>query len=263
MTQNSNILQELKELKSNLVNLVPQNIYTVPEGYFENLPGKVMNRIKAMDAVQASEELTFLSPVLNTISKEMPYTLPRGYFDGLEEKLMQSVRDSNDYQTAKEELVTLSPLLSGLTKQAPYQVPNGYFETLSANRSKELAIESNKPKTRVISLTYRRWFRFAAAAVITGVVALGAVLYISGINPKEPGGQALAKFTQDVKKLNDTQKNNLIEYIDGGLTPNQDMAIMTPENTTDIKELLKGVSDKELKDFQEQTEGMEDVLMTN
>ena len=47
MAQNSNILQELHELESTLANMAPQNTYSVPEGYFEELANLVLNRIRA------------------------------------------------------------------------------------------------------------------------------------------------------------------------------------------------------------------------
>jgi hypothetical protein len=70
MTQKENILQELNELKSSLATVTPQNIYTVPVGYFEGLAAQVLNHIKAMEAKNAVEELGYLSPLLSNISRQ-------------------------------------------------------------------------------------------------------------------------------------------------------------------------------------------------
>ena len=43
-------MSELNELDSTLGNLSPQNLYSVPYGYFEGLPTQIMNRIKALEA---------------------------------------------------------------------------------------------------------------------------------------------------------------------------------------------------------------------
>jgi hypothetical protein len=44
----------------------------------------------------------------------------------------------------------------------------------------------------------------------------------------------------------------------------KETARINPDNkSNEVKDLLKGISDEELKDFQEQTEDIEDVLMTN
>ena len=147
MTQRNNILEELSELKSTLATMTVQNVYSVPEGYFESLVEVILNRIKATEAENAVEELGYLSPLLSNISKQIPYTVPVGYFEGLEGKLMQSILESTDYlqkessgQTAKEELEVLSPLLSSLKKEmsarpghsdGPYTAPHGYFENLA------------------------------------------------------------------------------------------------------------------------------------
>ena len=258
MTQKDNILQELSELNSTLATTTLQNIYTVPVGYFDGLAAQVLNRIKAINASNAIEELGYLSPMLSNIPKIMPYVVPQGYFEGLAETALQSVYKSNNYQTATEELATLSPLLSGLKKEMPYAVPQGYFDKLT----EKINTEENKPATKIISLVSRKWFRYAAAAVVTGIIVMAGFLYLGG-NEKEPGGKALAKFTRDVKKMDDTQKDNLIEFIDAGINGKETAQESIDTKTDEIKNLLQGVSDAELKDFQEQTEDVQDVLMTN
>ena len=295
MTQKNNILQELNELNSSLATINAQNVYTVPVGYFDGLATQVLNRIKAMEALTVAEELGYLSPLLNNISKqmpyiipsgyfesleknnyqiakeetensfsllsgikkEMPYSVPQGYFDGLAEKAMQSIRESSDYQTAKEELETLSPLLSGLKKEMPYSVPQGYFEQLASSISKE----ESKPVAKVVSMTSRKWFRYAAAAMVIGLIAMTGFL-LTGGKEKEPGGKAIAKLTSDIKKMDETQKDNLMDFFDAGMS-GQETAKISQDNNAEVKNLLQGISDEELKDFQEQTEDIEDVLTTN
>jgi hypothetical protein len=311
MTRKDNILQELSELNSTLATITPQNVYSVPAGYFDGLAAQVLNRIKAIEAANAVEELSYLSPVLSSFSKQMPFSVPQDYFEGLAEKAIQAVRESNDYlqkesfgQTAKEEMETLSPLLSGLNKEMPYSIPQGYFESLAENQlqsidennnnlsaKEELATlspllsglkkempysipqgyfeslteniskQENKPAAKVISLTSRKWFRYAAAAVVIGIISMTGFMLIGG--EKEPGGKALAKLTSDVKKMNDTQKDKLIDFIDAGMSGDETAQISTDNKSDEVKNLLQGISADELKDFEEQTEDLGDVLMTN
>lgn len=264
MTQKDNILQELSELKSSLTNVTRENIYTVPVGYFDGLAAQVLSRIKAMEAVTGVEELGYLSPMLGNVSKQMPYVVPAGYFERLAEKAIQTVHNNNHYQTAKEEIATISPLLSGLNKKMPYAVPQGYFETLPTgqqNLVKNETTEETRPVAKIISIGSRKWFRFAAAAAIIGIIFLAGFSYFS--NEKVPGGKALAKFTRDIKKLDDTQKDNLINFIDAGMNGDETAQINTDNKMEEVKNLLQGVSSEELKDFQEQTEDIQDVLMTN
>ena len=72
MTQKDNILQELRELKSSLINITPENIYTVPVGYFDGLAAQVLSRINAIEAVNGVEELGYLSPMLGIFLEILP-----------------------------------------------------------------------------------------------------------------------------------------------------------------------------------------------
>jgi hypothetical protein len=249
MSQSNNILQELNDLQSTLADQAVQNVYTVPGGYFENLAEQVLNRIRANDAGAVSEELGYLSPVVNGISKQMPYSVPAGYFEGLEEKMLENVRISGKDLSAKDELETLSPLLSSLNKQTPYAVPDGYFEQLHT-----------KPAAKVVSISARKLFRYAAAAVVTGFIVMAGFLIFNGSQDK--AGRVLVRLERDVKKMNETEKDNLIEFIDAGFDGKETVQV-TPGKTNEIKELLQGISDEELKDFSEQSEDIENVLMIN
>jgi hypothetical protein len=254
MTQKDNILQELKELNSNLAGHA-QQVYSVPEGYFEGLISELLKRIKAMEAGNAGEELGHLSPYLKSAGTKMPYQIPAGYFEGLAETAI-AVAKSNDDRGAKEETETISPLLGSLKKQMPYSVPDGYFETITQKR----VAEKNKPATRVISLHQRKWFRYAAAAVVAGLIAVTALLVF---NKREKSEIILAKVKKDVKKMDESQKENLIDFIDAGMTGEETAQVNTQPKSNEVKELLKGVSEEELKDFQEQTEDLEGVIMTD
>jgi len=256
MTQKDNILQELKELNSRLAGKTVQNVYSVPAGYFENLAAEVLARIKALEANNVAKELEFLSPYLSRLEKQMPYSIPEGYFEKLPADLLNSV--SKDSLTAKEELASISPLLSSLKKENPYTVPDGYFDSISSIHQKE----EKQPAAKVVSLFSRTWFRYAAAAIVTGVIILAGFQLFT--TEKEPGGKALAKFTRDVIKMDEQQKDDMIDFFDAGLDGKESAQLTTDaKKTNEVKELLEGVSEEELNDFQEQTEAIEEVLMTN
>ena len=260
MATNNNILLELQELKSTLANMAVQNIYTVPDGYFEGLAGQVLNRIKAMEATSAAEELGYLSPMLSGVSKQMPYTIPEGYFESLESGLLYSTRNITD-EGAKDELEILSPLLSGLNKKMPYAVPEDYFANLS---EKAVANENKKAPAKIISIG-SKWFRYAAAAVVASAIVLVG-FFITNNTKKESGEKVMANFSKDLKKLklNDTQEDKLIEdYLDAGLTGKEMVKLNPGNNAPDVINLLKDVPEDELNDLQEQSEAMEDVMMTN
>ena len=245
MAQNNNILQELKDLNSSLAEMAPGNSYTVPAGYFDGLVTLVLNRIKALEASIAAEELSYLSPLLNDLSRKMPYSVPAGYFEMLEENILPA-----SHQSVGEELESISPLLSGLNKQMPYEVPQGYFETLG----KEV-IQAEQPGAKVVSLTHRKWFRFAAAAMITGMIGLASFLVLG---KKDMQAMPLAKFerklNKEIQKMSDTELAEFLESTEATMNGQENVSTNT---NNEIKELLKDVTESEMKEFIEETSDLQ------
>ena len=259
MTQRDNILQELNELSSSLAAQNPLNVYTVPTGYFEGLAATVLARIKALEATDAAEELSFLSPWLSKLPRQMPYSVPTGYFEEPDERILQLVRGSNDQHSATEELESISPLLGSLKKEMPYHVPQGYFESLT----NPVAADEKRSPAKVIALGSRKWFRYAAAAVVRGIVAIAGFMIVKSENQKAEGGKVFAKVSKDINKLNDSQQDDLIDFLDAGMNGTETVKIKTDNRSKEIQQLLKDIPEDELKVFQEQTEDIEEVLMTN
>ncbi|MBL0267417.1 MAG: hypothetical protein KAX45_01100 [Chitinophagaceae bacterium] len=294
MTEKDNILQELKELNSRLAGYQSGQTYTVPAGYFDGLIGQVMQRIRALETANASEELELLSPVLSRLSKSMPYTVPTGYFeqldkrlekvmgsdehtildtvdkqmpyqvpagyfDGLAERMLQAVRTA-DHSTVQDETAAISPLLGSLKKEMPFHVPAGYFESLAS----DVAAKESATEAKVIAITSRSWFRYAAAAVVTGVVFLAGFLLLNRQdNDAEAGIKVFSKVLIDIKPLNDTEQDDLVDFLDAGLTGSETAQVNPETKSKEIQQLLQDVSEEELKDFREQTEDVGEVLMTN
>src|SRR5690606_31911008 len=100
------------------------------------------------------EELSTLSPLLQGLSKKMDYSLPEGYF----EQLTPDTEMVSDSQSASEEIAQLSPLLNSIDRRNLYSVPAGYFENLAV---------IPETSAKVVSITRKNWFRYAAAAVVT------------------------------------------------------------------------------------------------
>jgi hypothetical protein len=246
---NPDITQELNDLGSILANAPRGNNYSVPDGYFEGLAMQVLGRIESgsLDADDATG--------LN-ISKAMPYEVPANYFDGLADAIMRAIHQTAmDSQT---EIASISPLLSNINKQPVYSVPDGYFETLT------IPVERKQSEVKVVSMASRKWFRYAAAAVVTAVIAVAAFISF-GNKSANSGGKGLASFEKEVKKIQDIkQTESLIDYMNSGLNE-KDMA-KADKNTQaadDVQRLLKDVSEDELKAFSQQSMDIENVMMTN
>jgi len=233
-------LNELHGLGSTLTNISLQNIYEVPDGYFEGLANQILNRVKALEASDANEELEILFPMLGSISKEMPFAVPAGYFESLSEKLMQGIHEHADYQTSDEEIASLSPLLSSISKKSPYSVPAGYFENLNSNIGK-------KEETKIISITSRKWYRFAAAAAIAGFIIISGILLLN--KRVDPNKNPQAWVEKNVKKkISPAQLDEFVTLAkeDENLNDLNDNDSVKSE---EIKELMKDVSEKEILEF--------------
>ena len=239
MEQKDNILKELKDLNSLLADTTPSTDYRVPPGYFEGLAGQVMQRVRAFDAVNPREELGHLSPLLNGISRTVPYSIPDGYFEQLE--IVNS-----DFQSGQEELETLSPLLSGLKRETPYSVPEGYFDTLRARMENE-----EKPAAKVITMGARKMYRYAAAAIVVGFIAIASVLFLNRGNngPDKPATDSYAWVEKNMTKVSTEDIDHFVELVDEKQQPVVAMAAQD-----EIKNLMKNVPDKEIQDFLNDTQ---------
>ena len=250
MTNRNSILNELVSLGSTLSTDSPQNFYEIPAGYFDRLPDQILNRIKALNSENASEEIKVLSTVLSQVSKTNIYSVPAGYFEDLSDNIIQGIYEHPDYQTSKEELTSISPLLSGISKKTPYTIPEDYFENLGIKTSE-------KSETRVVSITFRKWYRYAAAAVIVGIITMGGWLFISKkqIDPvKNPDGW-VAKNT---KKISTDEVDNFINLDNNEHLLNNSSVASNDTNAQEIKDLMKDVSEKEIDNFLNDADKLQD-----
>jgi len=245
---NKDIIQELSDLGSSLNSMTSHNVYSVPQGYFEGFADHILSLVKN------NESLAWLS----SLPKETPYQLPAGYFDDLEEKIMDSIRNHPDYRTSKEELESISPFLNSLSKRPVYAVPEDYFENFN------VAKKQKKTSTKLVSISSHKWFKYAAAAVVIGAIALTGIFVVYNNNHKDAAGKTLAKFETEVKKIDDVKKtDSLIDFMDAGLNQRELASNQKLVKTDDVQQLLQDVSTDELKDFNDQSKDIEDVMMTN
>lgn len=230
MTERDNILQELAGLNSSLGQAI-QPVYRVPEGYFDTLPALMLKRIKTLDTPGATEEIESLSPLLAGISKRMPYTVPAGYFDN-----PGRVQDND---TADEP----AEWLSGLKEKATYTVPSGYFEQLPV----AILQKVNASRAKIVPLTARKWFRYAAAAsVIVFLAVLGFVF--SNRETVDPDTKSYAWVKKNMKKVS---TDEIAEFVE--LASQETNQVVKAENGDDLSKLLSDVSDKEIQDFLNET----------
>jgi len=143
---------------------------------------------------------------------------------------------------------TLSPFLSSLKNKNPYSVPAGYFEALESKVVRKDSF-GEKKETKVISITRRRWYRLAVAAVVIGILVISGLLFINRNNKvtiaKNPG-KWIEKNVVD--KVN---KDKIDEFV---TLANDDNSEKVDDQSdaakkAEIKELMKDVPEKEIEEF--------------
>lgn len=150
---------ELKEIAPAVANLQKHHLYTVPNAYFTHLSDEILNLVKQDE--------------LFSNAKHNPYITPNGYFTDLHEKIaaktFEQIQSSNEFI---DELNEVAPLLNTLNKNNVYELPSDYFV-------KEILPKSNNVSAKIVSFSNaRKWINYAVAAVIMGIVGIGAVRYI-------------------------------------------------------------------------------------
>jgi hypothetical protein len=136
----------------------------IPTEYFTTLSDNIIAKIKAQKELSAADELKGISSAVAGIGKTNPFELPDQYFEQLPLSILS--------QTDREELPAV---LRDIQSAQPFEVPKGYFEYLAAAILNKAQQEKD---TKVVRMQKRTIFiRYAAAAVITGALALGVFKY--------------------------------------------------------------------------------------
>lgn len=227
------------------------NPYKVPQGYFDGLADKVLKRVKAEESLSPKEELESLSPLLSKLDKKTPFSTPAGYFEDLTGNVLSGMKAVD---LVNEELENLSPLMERIRTQNVYRVPTGYFESLPVvilDKAKQ-----HQP-ARVVSMTFRKKvMRYAAAAVVLGMIITAGVLFMNRQSSSiTPGtiAQAEEKIQQEtqskVEGLSDDELLNFLENQTAPLPEILNAAAIAEIDSEDVKMMLADIPDAELKQY--------------
>ena len=226
MNPSPEILNELKAISPLLAGLEKINVFRVPEGYFNEL------HLRIADYARLNN-----TSAVDNINKRNLQEVPPGYFDTLSDSILAKVKAAYP-ESAKEELRKLSPLLYAL-KGNVFSVPDGYFESFAGD-----VVERLKPKPAKI-ITMKKgnsWWKYAAAAVVTGAIAVFSLQIFNTNTGNSVSGlpdYVKASFqykTEDdlnagIAKLSD---DDIIKYLEknGNIMDNE---LLT--NNTDVSEM--------------------------
>lgn len=209
-------MNELREISPLLAGWEKTNPFTVPAGYFEEMADGMLGLIK-----------NEAPGLLAAIKKQQPGSVPEGYFDSLAQNILGKIK--------AQEAVESYPVLDNISKQNVYTVPQGYFETLS----EEITAKLEQPAAKLVSISKRTgWYKYAAAAVFTGMIALGVYKFTGGgpsADTAVPGyvaeGQKIKNVDEELAKVND---EDIIKYLQANGT-DVDAAVVA--NVMDANEL--------------------------
>lgn len=189
MNRTEEILNELKVTSPILSGMEKINVFRVPEGYFNEL------HLRITDYVLLNNTST-----TDNINRRNLQQVPEGYFETLSDSILDRVRAAFP-ESAEEELRKLSPMLYALKGENVFTVPHGYFESFSDG-----IIEKIKPQPATI-ITIKKgisWWKYAAAAAVTGAIAFGSFQIFNGSFNGQSGKPAVSASTGLPEYLQDS-----------------------------------------------------------
>lgn len=234
--------------------------FNVPEGYFEGFAQQVLNRIKAGSGSSAGsvdlswrtsssgalgDEEERLPTILIETGRITPYSVPEGYFEGL------------------------SPILAVAKDKNPYLVPAGYFEGLAAGIAGRTVEKQERIHRQARVISFGRRMKYAAAAVVAGLIVTVGWLRWHPATPTAPRQVAAvvpsAEIIKNLSKVSDADLQNYLVDQDTTLAQpvgsigNVGTMATVDMDDSNLKTLLGDVSDGELKQYMDEHGGANDI----
>ncbi len=241
MENRNTILQELEEISPYIAQSEKKNPYQVSSLYFDNLAATVIENIK-----QDKEPSYFFT-------QEIPFSVPTHYFEELPQLILQKAAGQNKYaQEVFEEMESISPLLNTINKKSVYTVPEDYLAKAVWNRNEQVAT-----KAKVISFTRsKRMVRFAAAAIITALLAIGIFLFTNKQNTDLQASNN--EVTSEMKKLSEDE---IIDFLKTNSSAENLTSVITNTNPNDgdIKKSVSEIPDNEIQQFLQESGEQDEI----
>ncbi|MFM6926127.1 MAG: hypothetical protein ACKOU7_11545 [Ferruginibacter sp.] len=263
MENRTDILNELRELSVTLAGMEKVNVFTVPdgyfdclgtdillgvhtesgllnqasaepfaqvpEGYFENLAGSILSKIKAQDI-----EADSLPAELSGIRDRNVFEVPPGYFEALPGSVLANIQ-ATEADDRVAEIRALSPMLYSIQNERVFEVPPGFFEVLPG-----IVLNKVNAPVKVVSMKRRTtaFFKYAVAAAFTGMMALSVFKFTGSPveNTELPayvkaGMNDIKDVDQELAKVSD---EDIVKYLEANGT---DVKTAMVANSIDANEL--------------------------
>ncbi len=235
MINDPNILKELEGISPVLARLQGKNVFSVPEGYFSELPTRML------------EQARFLS--ITDIEKGKTQEVPKGYFQNLSNSVLHRIKAeyANEEIFGEERELKLYPALGSIGKQNIFAVPSGYFENLSGVILEKIRKEKAE---RVVSISsFKRLWQYAAAAIIVfGLFTTSYFIFLRPGNVKNSFAVVNKNTVPDPEAL---KYNTTKAFNDGLASLSDDEIVGYLENHGSILDndmLIKNIDTDELPD---------------
>lgn len=228
MTENSDILKEVPG----------RNVYTVPEMYFDTLPGQIMSHIRLCSVLQAPQQT--------------PYQVPTGYFDALSSRILSQVHSQQagaSQQTVAgnnevyQELQQLAPLLNTISKQPVFSIPENYFQAQPKIPAEKTVLRSF-PVARKIN----RWLQYSAVAVTAGIMITAAFMLTDNSQPASDSTFKSAKAMDVKKEVSVLSEDEIVNYLSTHPSTHEAGTSVTGVSP-DIQHIVNDISDEEIRQY--------------
>ena len=221
MKFSTEISEELSGISALLAGMEKRNVFSIPEGYFDEL---TVNTIKNIS-------------LQKDLSKLHRQAIPNGYFENLSNEILTKIKDI-EIESA-DELRALSPMLYSVQNENVFKVPQGYFKNLPEN-----IVEKITAPTQAKIVEFKKkisvW-RYAAAAVLAGVIATSSLMIFnpsqSSYNSQATVAASIVEAShfkneqQILSEVASLSKDDIIKYLEktGNDADNESLTINIDE----------------------------------
>jgi hypothetical protein len=224
--------------------------FEVPEGYFAQLPQKIVHNMAIIDAAEVAPNNTLQSlrtdtaytvpaDYFNTLAskiiakatafeavveynqaawdvtaKATPYATPENYFEQLEQSIFAKLQTSTAPDIIED--IALSATLSSLKSKNAFAVPEGYFQSIEISTYQKIHVQPES--TQVVehpAVKSIRWSSIAAAAMLFVIFGIGGWLFL-GNRDAVPGSSNVllaSNTTTFDQMLNAIPEQNIKEWL--------------------------------------------------
>ena len=237
MNDPDNIFKTLNNLKKAL-HFSPGAPYSVPPGYFDELAPKIIEQIYYARPTKIGEDGE-IQGILEGASKSMPYQVPEGYFS------------HTGFSFA---------LLKEHGKTPVFSIPQNYFGSLPENILKKI----KRGNDGVFTLPHIGLKKYAVAVAIGLILLVSIGVVRNNTSEKQTEADAAGLVQKTIHNISTEQLAGFLNIPDSVLMgSDRNPETVFPELSIDFNQLLKKMSEKELKKFLEETGGDEERIFIN